>query len=244
MTEVPKYRQIADALREKIASGKLKPGDDLPGENVLMADHHAARSTVRQAMAVLRAEGLVETFRGTPSKVRDFRPIIRVETARASEAQWGAGRSMWENDLDGREFATDFLRVAPGSAPGRVARVLGTSDVIIRSRRYLINGKPSLVAHSYIPADIAAGTRIAEQDTGPGGTYARLKDLGFSPAGFSMQVWSRPPQGDEALLLKLPANAWVLAAVRTAFDETGRAVEVNEMTLDPTVYVLQFNFPA
>lgn len=244
MADTPKYRQIADVLREEIASGRLQPGDVVPGENALMEEHGVARSTARQAMAVLRAEGLIETFHGAQTKVRDFRPIVRVETTRASEAQWGAGRSMWENDLDGREFATDFLRVAPTSAPDRVARVLGSPDAIIRSRRYLINGRPSLVAHSYIPADIAAGTRIAEQDTGPGGTYARLRDLGFGPMFFSMQVWSRPPQDDEASLLKLPANAWVLAAVRTAFDETGRVVEVNEMTLDPTIYVLQFDFPA
>lgn len=31
-----------------------------------------------------------------------------------------------------------------------------------------------LLAVSYIPADIADGTRIAELDTGPGGIYARL----------------------------------------------------------------------
>lgn len=244
MAQIPKYRQIADALREKIVQGELRPGDDVPGENALMSEHHVARETARRALAILNAEGLTESLRGYKTVVRNFKPIIRVETARSAEAQWGAGRSMWENDLDGQELATDKMHVDRVTAPDRIARVLGASDAILRSRRYLVDGRPSLLADSYLPFDVAGGTRIAQANTGPGGTYARLKDLGLSPAFFSMQVWSRPPQGEEKKLLKLPANAWVLAAERTAFTEAGRVVEVNEMTLNPTMYVLQFDYSA
>ncbi|MFI7219146.1 GntR family transcriptional regulator [Micromonospora maritima] len=60
----PRYRVIADQLRERIESGVIPPGALLPAESTLTAEFRAARSTVRQAIAVLRADGYVTTERG------------------------------------------------------------------------------------------------------------------------------------------------------------------------------------
>ncbi|MBH0247705.1 GntR family transcriptional regulator, partial [Streptomyces cavourensis] len=43
----PKYQRIADELRDAIQAGQYRPGDRLPGENDLMADHGVARMTAR-----------------------------------------------------------------------------------------------------------------------------------------------------------------------------------------------------
>ncbi len=60
----PQYRQLADALRDQIRSGRLRPDDRLPVEPTLCRQYRVGRETVRQALAVLRGEGLVETSRG------------------------------------------------------------------------------------------------------------------------------------------------------------------------------------
>ncbi|MEU5564036.1 GntR family transcriptional regulator [Micromonospora musae] len=61
---LPRYRVIADELRQRIESGTIPPGTLLPTESALTAEFRAARGTIRQAMAVLREMGLVSTEHG------------------------------------------------------------------------------------------------------------------------------------------------------------------------------------
>jgi len=251
VTEVPLYRQFADGLRSQILSGELEPGHKLPSEAKLMDQWDTSRTTVRQALAVLAHEGLIESRKGSGVRVRDvsadrdlhnFKPIVRIETTRGSA--WKRGRSMWERDVQGREFANDQLKTGRTTAPDRVAAVIGTNDAGFRSRRYRVDGRPALLSVSYLPFEIVDGTQILEPDTGPDGTYGLLRDLGYEIAGFSMQVWGRRVQSDEPERLGISNSSFVLCAARTAFTETGRAVEVNEMVMNPAMFVLQFNWDA
>ena len=58
-TPVPPYRQLAAILRGKAESGELPPGTQLPSILALSAEYGVATITVRKALAVLKAEGLV-----------------------------------------------------------------------------------------------------------------------------------------------------------------------------------------
>lgn len=55
---------LADQLKRRIAQGDLGAGDRVPSEAELCHDFAVSRTVVREAVAQLRAEGLVETFRG------------------------------------------------------------------------------------------------------------------------------------------------------------------------------------
>ena len=61
----PLYQQLAAILRAQIKSGQL--GDKLPSESYLQQEHGVSRGTVRRAIEILTAEGLVYTIgaRGT-----------------------------------------------------------------------------------------------------------------------------------------------------------------------------------
>lgn len=56
--------RIAASLRRDIEAGKFKPGDKLPSENELTGLHSVSRAVVREAVASLRSEGLLEARRG------------------------------------------------------------------------------------------------------------------------------------------------------------------------------------
>ncbi|MGP9608265.1 FadR/GntR family transcriptional regulator [Glutamicibacter sp. 287] len=58
---------LVEHLRERISSGAIAPGDKLPSENTLIADHGVSRTVVREAITRLQAEGLVHTRRGAGS---------------------------------------------------------------------------------------------------------------------------------------------------------------------------------
>lgn len=57
----PVYRQLADLIREGIASGEFPAGALLPAEGTLAQVHGVGRDSVRSAMQVLRTEGLIIT---------------------------------------------------------------------------------------------------------------------------------------------------------------------------------------
>ena len=66
----PKWEQIADVLRERIADGELPPRS-LVSEVQLEAEFGVARGTVRKATAALREEGLIVTTPGMGSFVAE-----------------------------------------------------------------------------------------------------------------------------------------------------------------------------
>jgi GntR family transcriptional regulator len=100
------------------------------------------------------------------------------------------------------------------------------------------------MAVSYVPADIARGSRIAEHDTGPGGIYARLEELGHLLDHFSEEIRSRMPLRDEARALRLAPGVPVFRLIRTAIDTAGRPVEVCDTIMSSDAYVLCYELPA
>ncbi|MFK0223400.1 GntR family transcriptional regulator [Streptomyces vinaceus] len=244
----PKYQRIAAALKEAIADGQYGPGDRLPGESELMARYGVARMTARQAFAALQAEGLVEARKGAGVFVREFKIGLRRRgIQRLAVEVWGAGGSIWAADGHGRDPQVEFLGVSEEQAPAGVASALrlpAGAAACVRRRRFLLDGKPVMLATSFLDAGLAAGTRIAEPDSGPGGIYARLADLGRKPVRFREEVRSRMPGAEEVERLGLASGTPVVLVSRTAFTAEGLAVEVNEMTLDASAYVLEYAFDA
>lgn len=63
-TGQPAYRQVADALRDDIHSGKLAEGDQLPSYAALQERFDVSITVARAAVAELRTDGLVATAQG------------------------------------------------------------------------------------------------------------------------------------------------------------------------------------
>ena len=214
---------------------------------MLTERYGVAKMTTRNALNVLVNEGLVFSRRGAGTFVRDFAPIRRIGIKRLARAEWAAGRSIWKTDVRDRPMTLDAVEVYEADAPTRIGRALGlegSGRVWVRSRRYLVDGKPVQLATSYLPADLVGGSAITQADPGPGGIYARLADLGHAPQRFTEELRARMPMPEEAEQLGLGTGTPVITICRTAFAEGGRTVEVNEMILDAGSYVLQYDFNA
>jgi GntR family transcriptional regulator len=243
------YQQIADRLRADIQSGELEPGSQVPSERALMERYAAARGTVRQSLAVLRTEGLIEVHHGKGAFVRSRPPIRRVAHDRFARRHRDAGRAAFLVELEGEgmkpEVEVEF--VGSGEAPSEIAEHLGVEAgerVLVRRRRYLADGDPVELATSYLPWKIAEGTAIAEQDTGPGGIYARLEELGHELVEFTEEVSARMPHPDEARDLGLPVGVPILRVLRRAVDVSGNVVEVCDTIKAADRFVLAYGLPA
>jgi len=241
----PKFEQIADDLRAKIESGEYGPGSPIPSDREIREAYGVASLTARKALSELRSEGLIEIRRGANPVVSTWRPILRDATTRLSAEQWGSGQAIWDADVADRVMSVESLKVYETSdAPAWVAEALGTSEILVRDRLFVVDKRPVQFAKSYLPLEIAKGTPIERHDTGPGGTFARLSDLGFAPTRFQERSRSRKARPDEARRLRMPSDRAVVVIRRKAATSEGRVVEVTEMTLDATAYILQVSFTA
>ncbi|MFI7133859.1 GntR family transcriptional regulator [Nonomuraea sp. NPDC050153] len=243
------FRQIADHIRDAIERGSLPEGAKVPSEAQLMQHYGVARMTIRNALQVLQGEGLTVAEHGRGVFVRSRPPVRRLASDRFARRHREQGKAAFiaETEGAGAKPSVDSIEIKEVRPPVAVAERLAISPdelVISRSRRYLINGQPVETAVSYIPAEIARNTQIAEPNSGPGGIYARLEELGYRLDHFVEDVKARMPLRDEVRALKLAPGVPVFQLIRTAYTVEGLPVEVCDTVMSSDAYVLSYELPA
>jgi GntR family transcriptional regulator len=68
---VPIYRQIVDQVRHGIASGRLRPGEQLPTVRALAVDLSVNPNTVIKAYSLLEQQGVLTTEQGSGTFVAE-----------------------------------------------------------------------------------------------------------------------------------------------------------------------------
>lgn len=113
-TDRPLYRSVAARLLDELRDGSVPPGERLPGERQLAERFGVSRETVRQALELLRRDGLVTTDRrGSHATL----PGLPVETSAALTFPVGA------RDID--PGAADRATVTWETPPPEHAEALG-----------------------------------------------------------------------------------------------------------------------
>ena len=183
----PQYRQLADLIRAAIERGEFPPGSELPAEDQLASLHGVSRATVNRAVLILRGEGAVRVARGRGTVVREL-PVLRrdgITRQRADLREADAARGAFQAELARLGLsAKSEVSVAEEVPPAEVANLLGLEPgglVVTRRRRMYGNDVPVQLAVSYLPRDIAVGTALMDEDSGPGGIYSRLAELRAPP---------------------------------------------------------------
>lgn len=245
----PLYLQLADVLRDQIVGGLIAPGSRLASEHSLMETYDASRDTVRKAIGVLKAEGLLDAERGRGVFVRSRAPVLRVGSDRLSRKNRKDGKGAYMADMEasGRkpEVAVSIERGQPTAEVASRLRLGPGQQVLIRRRRMLADGQPLQLATSYLPLDLVGGTQIEQPDTGPGGTYARLEELGHKLGRFEERVTARMPLPDEAKALSLGPGTPVILVARTAYASPGdQPVELCDTIMAADRYELLYEIPA
>ncbi|MGW5580545.1 GntR family transcriptional regulator [Micromonospora chokoriensis] len=132
----PRYRAIAQELRERIESGVIPRGALLPTESALTAEFRTARGTVRQAIAALREAGLVATEHG-----RGTYATLRQPERGLDE---GSARPVRQRRVDADSELAAIFAVEEGTTlieQQTVTRSNGVVETVIRSYR-LLDSKP------------------------------------------------------------------------------------------------------
>ena len=240
----PVYKQIADRLRSAISDGVYKPGDLLPSEHELVAEYGVARGTARQAIMLLRNEGLIDAVHGLGCFVREPEPVQRLRSGSASP-DWEIIREL-DDGGEGRPFAealtmiyatTQLERARP---PAQIARLMGLAadaEVLVRGWEAIEQGGSDLggvrtIAQSYTRWDVATQAGLFGLESGPA-VYLRLNASGYQITRVSEEVSARMPTTAEAHRMDLGPGVPVLSIQRVHYatgDEQPVEVTVSVMS--------------
>ncbi|WP_280407982.1 GntR family transcriptional regulator [Nocardia brasiliensis] len=256
-----KYELIADELRARITSGELSPGDRVPGEAALVEHYKVSPPTVRQALAVLRAEGLIEAKHGIGTFVR----TPRVKVRRSDERyQWEKNRVHEPESVRRTTGATEHdtgLTMPDLSFSARYSSVEATDDLadafgvpvgtklLQRDYRTRSRGEdaPFSLTRSYLIHDMIKQNPDLLDDANepwPGGTQHQLFTVGIEICKITEEIEARPPTAHEAGELGIPTEgSAVLELRKVSFDRNGRVVEVSDVVLPGDRTQLVFTTP-
>jgi GntR family transcriptional regulator len=210
----PRYQQIADELRNRLAAGEFERSGVLPSESVLSQDYEASRVTVRRSLESLRAEGLVDSRQG-------FGWIVAGEPLRQDLSRLATIEGQLA--AAGKRSERKILSFGFREAPARVGEVLGERQVLEVVRVNLADGIPFARVTVWCPERL--GATLSRDDVEK---TSFLEQLPVELGGATQTIGADVADSSDAHLLGIPEGSPVLAAERITRNSSGRPVLVSE----------------
>ena len=220
-SEEPAYRQIQGAIRRRIDSGQLKPGNLVPSERELARIHSVSLMTARHALSELARDGIVERRHGAgtflaPPKVH-FNKLLGYTEQMASLGLTAHSRIISSGVVSREHEIAARLGLPPASRLGRLERIRMAIDepVAMEICYWSAEEFPDLLS---APLDRTSLFSVLEQDCGV--------ELAYSDE----EIDATDADPRTADLLEIPRGTPLLRIRQLIFSTKSRA----------TVYVMGF----
>jgi GntR family transcriptional regulator len=209
-------RLAADVLRQQIHAGAYPDG--LPPENELAAEFFVSRNTIREALTILKNEGLIE--RG---------PKVGTHVARRKyDHGLDALLGLKETFKNFGEVRNEVRAAMPVTAPPSVASRLGLKPgepaVFVERLRYL-GDLPLSLDLTYLTPDI--GSQILCHPLETNDLFALIEQVSGQRLGSaSLALEAITADGHSAATLQVPAGAALLMLERLTCLDDGKPVDL------------------
>lgn len=219
---LPLYVQVEDVLSERIASGALPAGCQLPSEESLISEFAVSRTTIRTTIQNLVRQGLVEIRRGRGTFVAQ--PGITQELTELTgfvEDMQVLGRHATARVLD--------KKVVPASDPvaRQLALPVGTAVVqILRVR--LADEVPLSFDETYLPEEL--GRKVMADDLVTEPIFSLLEQRYSTPLLEAEYQMEASIAGTAvAIALSVPPGSPIFLIERTSFSVGHRPVDYEKL---------------
>jgi GntR family transcriptional regulator len=149
---LPFYYQLKQILLADLRERDLAPGTRLPGDHELCGRYDVSRTVVRQALAELETEGVIERVKGRGTFVAQRRTAERLVQSLTGLFEDVAAR--------GGHLRSDVRRQEVVPADAQIADQLQLSPgapVVVIERLRHVDDEPWVLATTYLPYDLAPG---------------------------------------------------------------------------------------
>ena len=165
---LPFYFQLKQILLGDLRDRGLAPGDRLPGDHELCGTYEVSRTVVRQALAELETEGVIERVKGRGTFVAPHKTAERLVQSLTGLYEDVAAR--------GSQLRSEVRRLESAPADEQIASLLevrpGTPVVVLERLRF-VDEEPWALATTYLPLDLAPG--LLDEDFTEQSLYALLE---------------------------------------------------------------------
>jgi GntR family transcriptional regulator len=211
-------RRLRDMIRATIQRGGY-PDGHLPGETELMATHDASRATVREALVMLRTDGLIERTQGIGTHA-----LVRTVTSKLDEAHGvvaPAMRSVFNRRMRPRVLDRSIIP-APGTVADRLRVTAGTPCLRLEYVG-LLEDEPMCLATNYALFPEAERLRDSPFVTD---WYALMDDAGVRFDETEFIIGCELADALTARVLGIRENAPLLSMEQTITDQNGRPFDL------------------
>jgi GntR family transcriptional regulator len=235
---LPKYVQVVTEIKRRIERGDCPPGSLLPSEHQLVTGFGVSRPTIVKALSELRQGGWIDTQQGKGSFVRGRPALADADRTRPADGVL---------ELPEVELTGELVQAGVKLAPPHITALLGLEPgarAFVRQRLLSEDGEPVELASAWLTLDMARGTDLASADLLAESIRYHLeacRKVRFDHA--REQITARHPTGEEAALLGVAADAPVLSVIVTAYDATGRPLQVSDLVLPGQRHELRDAYP-
>ncbi|WP_307800265.1 GntR family transcriptional regulator [Actinomadura nitritigenes] len=210
-------RRVADVLRRQVLYGDLRSGA-LPAEAELVREFGASRNTVREALALLRAEGLIERCPGVGTHA------VAEKYPHGLERLLGLAETLREHGEVANEVRTTGLLTPSREVSSRLRLPAGEQVVYIERIRRL-DGLPLSLDLTYVPRDL--GEPLLAEDLVRNDIFVLLERIAGRPLGraeVTLEAVNADPHS--AATLDAPRGAALLMLERLTHLSDGRPVDL------------------
>lgn len=223
---IPLYFQVSQIIEAAILNGTLPPGSRIENEVALGERVGLSRPTIRRAIQDLVDKGLLVRRRGVGTQV------VHGQVTRGVEL------TSLNDDLEnsGQKPSTEMLEFKVVPADAKIAEQLAVSlgsPTLYLHRIRLSDGVPVAVMENWLPEDF---TTLSKNDVSEHGLYQVLRSRGVTMRVAKQRIGARKSTNQESDYLDIEKNAALLTMDRTAFDNSGRAVEFGHHCYRPDLY--------
>ena len=209
-------RQVADVLRRQVLAGHFADGV-LPSEPQLVAEFATTRNTVRAALDLLRAEGLVERCPGVGTTVAGRKHPHGLDRLEGL-AEVFHGRGTVRNEV--RALAV----IRPPAAVRDHLRLEEGDDVVYVERLRHLDGVPVSLDLTYLTPDL--GRQLLDRDLASQDVFGLLEEVSGQRLGHAdLTVEAVSADAHSAALLGVPRQAALLMVERLTHLDDGRPVD-------------------
>ena len=211
--------QVADQLSQSILSRKFKPGDQLPSVEKLSEDLEVGRSTVREALRLLQARGLVEIIHGVGTFVAPER-ISRTLGVLVSFSS-----TILERGMQPRSEVLQ-QEVIPADDETAAKMQINVGDQINVLKRLRFADDVPLALETSISIYARFPDVIQQDWSGKASLYKFLYErYQARPHTSDQMVQAISSSRAQSQILLIPPKSPVLLVETTAYDETGAPFE-------------------
>lgn len=214
-TRTPKYWALKQHLLDML--GSAPPGTPIPTERLLAEQFTVSRTTVRQALADLTAEGRLHRVQGKGTFVAEPKLAQRLQLSSYTE----------DMRAQGREPSSRLLELVETTADADVAKLLDIpsgAKILRLNRLRLADDEPMALETTHLPQSRFRGLREVLADGGS--LYAVLHEhYGVRPQRAEETIETELCGPREAELLGADVGVPMLLLSRHSFDAHGQAFE-------------------